>query len=125
MSAKGTISTTVFVLDHKHDEAAKEWAMGARTFRGKEGQLAIDFDNDDADWFEDELKALKEELATIPIPLDAWECWVYYESYEHLAEDGGIIEVEIRNGKVAALRTSYLEMRDAEPWFEFDMKEEA
>ena len=125
MSCNSWMGCTVTVLDGKYDDAAREWAGRYRSVYEEDGRLNVEIIWDSAGWFDGAVEDLKKELSDLPMPLDAWKAEVRYEFYDEPSSDGSFTEFSIEDGRLTNCKESRIEMVDIDPWFKFDMREEA
>jgi hypothetical protein len=124
MSAKGSIDIQVIVNGEEYRDKAKLWAieqMGEKAIENSDGSTEIYWWDSDASWLENEIERLAKKLSELDVPPSAWVAYVHYEFAEGLLEDGGVVNIEIRNGKIDVWEESQIEMVPAEPWIEFNL----
>lgn len=122
MSCNAWMGCTVTVHGHEHDEAALEWCEAAMKGEDAEGNLTLSFEWESAGWFDGALDRLYDDLASLPVPIDAWSADVRYEFYDEPNSDGCFTEFTIDDGEVTGCKESKIVMVPCEPFFEFDMK---
>lgn len=124
MSCNAWMGCTITVLKNEYEEKAREWAEAARADLDGDNCLTLFIEWESAGWFENALEYLKDDLASLPLPLDAWMADARYEYFDDPQQDGSFVEFTIENGKITRCEESRITMVECDPWFKFDMTEE-
>lgn len=120
MSVHGWMCCTVTVLDEEYEEAVRNWAVAAYVSKGNAGRMTIDFEYEQAGYLETAFGYLRDDLASIPAPPEAWKATARYECLDYANEDGSMTEVDIEGGKAVRWRESRIMMVECEPCVDFE-----